>query len=165
MPLEWHKSLYYMTGEMGWHVYEQDFDGYEIGAIEATLHQTDWDEFILLQDTIEIKNQQIFRMLFENYQGKSVSYNPHFQMYLGKFRREILQRMTLPVVRDKIEAVRQEEDFTRAYRAIEITDVFNPSFRDENFYDSWEEVFGRKNLKLEDDFIIKRKGTWSASQL
>lgn len=165
MSAEWAKQLYYMTGEMRWHIYEMAYDGYEIGAIDATMKATDWDEFILLQDTIEIKNQKIFEMLFNNYGGRSVSYNPHFQMYLGKYRREVLERMTLPEVRTKIEAVRQEEDFTRAYKNIEPTDVFNPSFKDEAFYNNWEEMFGRKNLKMEDEFIIKRKGTWNASQL
>lgn len=165
MPVDWHKNLYYLTGEQNWHMYEQPYDGYEIGAIEATLTATDWEEFILLQDTIEIKNQKIFEILFENYQGRSVAYNPYFQMYLGKYRREVLERMTLPEVRTKADAVRQEEIWTRAYMQMDQTDVFNPQFKDEAFYENWEDMFGRVNLKMEDEYIIKRKGTWSASQL
>lgn len=162
---EWQKKLYWLSGEMRWHVQEQDYDGYELGAIETTLRTTDWDEFIFLQDTIEVKNIKIFDLLFENYKGKSVSYNPHFQMYLAKYRRVALEKLVLPQVRTKVEAVRQEELFAKQYTDIEETDVFNPSFRDENFYESWEERFGRRNLKMEDEFIIKYKGTWNASQL
>lgn len=161
----WTKNLYYITGEMGWRVINLDYDGYELGAIDATIRETDWDEFIILQDTIEIKDQKIFKILFENYEGKSVAYNPHFQMYLGKYRRVALEQMTIPQVRTKVEAVRQEESFAREYMRIDPTDVFNPQFKDEAFYTSWEDMFGRKNLRMEDEYIIKRKGTWSASQL
>lgn len=164
--LDWWKTLYALTGEMDWHVFPQDFDGFEIGAIEKVLTETNWDEFILLQDTIEIKNVEIFRILFEDFAGYSVAYNPHFQMYLGKYKREILNKLTLPIVRDKIEAVRQEELFTREYWKIDpSTKVFNPHFRDENFYNNWDNEFDRRNLKMEDDYIIKRKATWSADQL
>jgi hypothetical protein len=150
-PPEWFKNLYILSGEMGWHLFPQDFDGYEIGAIERVLEETDWEEFILL---------------FDDYVGKSVAYNPHFQMYLGKYRREIFKNLTLPIVRNKIEAVRQEELFTRDYwNADPSTVVFNPQFKDENFYHNWEDEFERKNLKLEDEYIIKRKGTWDAKQL
>lgn len=166
MSKNWWEVLYALSGEMEWHVHPQQFDGFEIGAIQATLEHTDWDEFILLQDTIEIKDQAIFTRLFTEYPGQSVAYNPHFQMYLGKYRRDILQQMALPEVRTKVEAVRQEEIFAKAYQDTDRnTQIFNPSFRDEAFYTSWEEMFGRKNLRMEDEYIIKRKGTWSASQL
>lgn len=167
MPKEWWYRLYAMSGEQRWHIWQNPNDAYEIGAIEATLSLTKWEEFILLQDTIEIKDQKIFNILFENYQGKSVSYNPHFQMYLGKYRREVLAKMLpLPQIRDKVEAVRQEWDFTKKYRTLDgNVEIFNPKFVDDNFYDNFEMAFGRNNLKLEDDYIIKRKGTWDASQL
>ena len=165
-PPEWLQRLYALTGEQRWHLWGNDFDGYEIGAIEATLEHTNWDEFIFLQESIEVKDQSLFKKLFDEYPNQSVAYNPHFQMYLGKFRREILNNLKLPLVRDKIEAVRQEELFTRDYwNADPTTQVFNPNFKDENFYHNWEEMWGRKNLKLEDDYIIKRKGTWDAKQL
>lgn len=165
-PKEWSNRLYHLTGEMMWHIYEQPYDGFEVGAIRAALDKTKWEEFILLQDTIEIKDKNIFKVLFEEFKGQSVAYNPHFQMYLGKYRRVILEQMTLPQVRNKIEAVREEEGFTREYQRIDPdTKVFNPDFRDENFYTCWEEMFGRTNMKMEDDYIIKRKATWSADQL
>jgi|GEM_PF-1414708 len=166
IPPDWLRNLYVLSGEMDWHLLPQNFDGFEIGAIERILEDTDWEEFILLQDTIEIKDKDLFRKLFEDYPQQSVAYNPHFQMYLGKFRREILNKLTLPIVRTKIEAVRQEELFTRDYwNADPETKVFNPHFRDENFYSNWEEEFDRRNLKMEDDYIIKRKGTWDSKQL
>lgn len=166
MPRSWWEQLYLWSGEMGWHIKQHDFDGFELGAIKATLADTTWDEFILLQDTIEIKNTEVFRLMFEEFPGQSVAYNPHFQMYLGKYRRDILNTITIPDVRSKVEAVRQEEIFAKLYQDADADlKVFNPNFKDETFYTSWEELFGRKNLRMEDDYIIKRKGTWSAGQL
>jgi len=141
-------------------------DHYEIGAIGAILDFTNWDEFIFLQDTFEIKNADIFRKLFEDYPNQSVAYNPHFQMYFGKFRRIALNKISFPEVNNKVDAVRQEDIFTKAYRAIEPVAIFNHAFVDQNFYGNYEERWGRKNLVLEDEYIIKRKGTWdAASQL
>lgn len=162
----WWEKLYAWSGEMNWHIYQQPVDAYELGAIQATLDNTTWHEFILLQDSIEIKDTEVFRLLFDEFPDQSVAYNPHFQMYLGKYRRSVLEKMHLPEVRTKAEAVRQEEIFARAYQdADKDTKIFNPNFRDEEFYTSWEEMFGRKNLRMEDEYIIKRKGTWSAGQL
>lgn len=141
-------------------------DNFELGAIKGALDHTHFDEFVLLQDTVEVLNQDIFRILLEDYEGKSVAYNPHFQMYLGKYRRPILQKVEIPIPLTKAEAVRYEETFHRQYREADPeTVIFNHRFVDENFYGSWEERFGRTNLVLRDDYLIKRKGTWDAKQL
>lgn len=146
-------------------VFRMPWDGYELGAMQVALRHTNLDEFVLLQDTFEILDITLFDRLFNDYPGQSVAYNPHFQMYLGKFRREALEKMEIPEVRNKADAVLQEEHFTKEYRAIETTVVFNPAFIDNNFYDSWEERWGRKNLVLKDQYLIKRKGVWDASQI
>jgi hypothetical protein len=163
MPQDWWYRLYALSGEQEWHIWQNPNDGFEIGAIEATLSLTKWDEFILLQDTIEIKDQKIFDKLFEDYPGQSVSYNPYFQMYLGKYRREVLEKMMpLPQVRTKIDAVREEWDFTKKYSDVDgNTQVFNRHFVDDNFYDKIENGV----MKMQDDYIIKYKRTWNALQL
>lgn len=153
--------------QAGYNILLQEHDGFELGTISLILAQTDLDEFILLQDTIEIKNSDIFRILFDNYPNQSVSYNPHFQMYLGKYRREILSQMNIPHVTNKVGAVQQEEVFHKEYRQREpTTAIFNHNFVDEQYHNNpKEERFGRLNLVLHDEYIIKRKGTWSVDQL
>lgn len=162
---EW-KKLYFMTGEQGWNAVGQKEDRFEIGAIEMALDITDWDEFFFLQDTFEIKNQDLFRRIFDEFPGRSVSYNPYLQMYLFKYRREVLEKIQIPKVRSKRESIRLEEGFNREY---ELADgnvhIFNPKFTDDKFYGNFEERFGRKNLKMEDDYLIKRKGTWTTEQI
>lgn len=163
---DWQQKLYRLTGEQGWGLHFLPYDGFEIGAIEEALLGTDLDEFFFLQDTFEVKNQGLFRILFEDFAGRSVSYNPHFQMYLLKYRREILEHMSIPKVRTKREAIKLEEEFNRAYANLDgNVHIFNPNFRDEPFYGNYEERFGRNNLKLEDEYLIKRKGTWTTEQI
>lgn len=150
----------------GYNVVLSDVDGYEMEAIKLILEHTDLDEFTVLQDTFEIIDNSLFDRLFVDYVGRSVQYNPHFQMYLGKFRRVILEQMTLPEVRTKAQAVSQEWDFIVEYRKLEPDIVtFNSAFRDENFFGQYEDRFGRKNLVMKDKYLIKRKGTWDASQI
>lgn len=141
-------------------------DSYELGAIKTVLENTDFDEFVFFQDTFEVVDQSLFDILFKEYEGRSVAYNPYFQMYFGKFRRVILERMAIPEVTTKAEAVRQEDLFTKAYRELDPdTAIFNEHFIDQNYYGHWDEMFGRKNLVMSDQYVIKRKGTWDSSQI
>lgn len=163
---KWLKKLYTLTGEQDWHLYLQGYDSFEIGGIKIALETTSWDEFFLLQDTFEVKNIDLFKQLFEDFAGRSVSYNPYLQMYLFKYRREILNKIEIPEVRTKREAIRLEEVFNREYeKADGNLHIFNPRFRDDSYYGNYEDRFGRKNLRMEDDYLIKRKGTWTTEQI
>ena len=159
------KRLYRLSGEQNWTLHANDKDSFEIGAIDIVLNNTNWSELVILQDTFEIKDQKVFDLLFDS--PKSVMYNPYFQMYLGKFKREVLEKMRpFPEIKTKRDSVKQEWDFTKRYRDIDRDmTVFNPAFDDSNFLNNFHEMFGRNNMVLEDQYLIKRKGTWNATQL
>lgn len=144
-------------------VYKVSYDGFELGALKLALEVTDWDEFILLQDTFEIIDNKIFQILFENYTDQSVSYGPERQMYLGKYRRQILKRLKIPDVREKVESIYFESKFVNNYEEIEPFIIFNNDFSDSRFLGNYEWMWGRKNLILSDKYLIKRKGTWDLS--
>jgi hypothetical protein len=93
-----------------------DWNGYELGGIERGMEE--FDEFILLHDTVIIKDQKLFDLCFE-FDGsvgltKDLAYS-----YCGKFRTEILQQMSLPRVYSYQEAVDQERPFGVKYLEIE----------------------------------------------
>jgi hypothetical protein len=134
------------------------YDGFELGAMKIVLKFTDWDEFIVLQDTIEILDPAIFDILFSNYPDKSVGYGFKFQSYLGKFRRVALEKMEIPEVHNKVISIAYETSFIDEYLKIEPTVIFNEGFADAQGYQ--EERWGRPNLVLKDRYLIKRKGTW-----
>lgn len=141
-------------------------DNYELGAIKALLEKTRYDEFVFLQDTFEIKNTDIFEILFEHedYVGKSVEYGYDFQMYFGKYRRRILNKMKFPPLpQTKLDAILNEIVFTKLYKKHDPTTLtFDWRFKDE--YSSREVMFGRENMRLEDEYLIKRKGHWAGKE-
>ena len=154
----------YISG--GLEIIKSPYDGYELGAIDLVLRNTDWDEFVVLQDTFEIKNPQIFYILLNVYAGSSISYGPYFQMYHGKFRREILEQIEFPIVKNKLEAIQHEFTFMYEYKKLDPKTIcFNEYFTDSNFLDNIEVKWGRENLVLEDEYLIKRKGTWRVDHI
>lgn len=118
------------------------------------------DEFFILQDTMIVKNKDLFRIAFEDYKGKSVNFANDFWSYLGKYRLEIINKMIIPEIANKSEAVIQESLFNSKYMQLETNCV-------ELCHGYWQQpdkhVFkhGRDNLYYENEYIIKYKGTWS----
>ena len=135
-------------------------DDFELGKLKWVYDNTDIDEFFLLHDTVEIKDTGLFDLAF-NYDGSfALSSQPvQMGMFLGKYRREILDKMSIPLTKTKMEAVLQECAFNEQYSKLEtkMATIFNPLLNSDKF----EEKFGRKNMILENDYIRKYKGTWS----
>lgn len=137
--------------------------GYELGKIKFIYEHTDIEEFFLLQESCEIKDTKLFDMVFEKYKGKSVSVSPHLQSYLVKYRRAILDKMEIPVVKSKIESIEQEYEFNKQYK--EKDSSLNILFPDLGDKDVFEEKFGRTNMVIENKYIKKYKGTWTTQNL
>lgn len=140
--------------------------GFELGKIRWVMHHTDLDEFFLLHDTCEVKDPKMFELAFEKYKGKSVALSDSpamYGMYLGKYRRKILETMRIPTPKNKLENVQYEIDFNTNYSSKDPEKVllFN-DFRDTYVF---ERKFGRINMKLENNYLIKWKGTWNPEMI
>ncbi|MGC2516281.1 MAG: hypothetical protein WA383_17280 [Terriglobales bacterium] len=89
-----------------------------------------------------------------------------WQGHLGKFRREILNRMNLLdyLPNNIVEAVSKSELlFTSAYHRMDTTTmVLFPDWIDGKVV---EEKFGKKRLKIENEYIIKWKTHWSYEEI
>lgn len=135
-------------------------DAYECGALKAIMDMTDLDEFILIQDTFEIKNTFIIDYMFE--QKPSVSFSPFFAHYFGKVKRETLSGLTIPETLTKWDAITAEREFMGKtyFEAEPDTLVLFPEFNDLNKDNIIEYRWGRANLRIENDYVVKRKGTW-----
>ncbi len=85
-----------------------------------------------------------------------------WQGHIGKFRREILNRMNLLeyLPNNMIEAISKSELlFTSTYHSLDdSTVVLFPDWIDGNVV---EEKFGRKRLKIMNEYIIKWKSHWT----
>jgi hypothetical protein len=136
--------------------------GYELGTIKTIMERTDYDEFLLLQDTFEIKDQSFIDEVMES--EDSVALGPTFFHYAGKWKRSVLEQMEIPIVRNKRESIHWEHTFSRLYWERDRVWVFDPHFHDGE-HKGFVDEFGRQNMVLENDYYIKRKGDWGQRPL
>lgn len=136
--------------------------GFECAAIKWAWQHTDLDEFLYLQDSVEVMNREWVDRLFTEQSGSSVSClsTPGiFGSFLGKYRREVLDLVGVPETHTKMDAIKAEREWTSKYAAAdETTVVLWPELTDN---DRREERFGRENMVLENAHIRKMKGSWS----
>lgn len=141
-------------------------NGFELSHISKA-YDLGYDEFLYLHDTCLVKNIKLFDMLFEEQKGQSVALSDHpciFGMYLGKYKREALKGMELPIVYSKLQAINYEETWTRDYimRPEAHVVLLTPPLHDGS---NFVTIRGKQYMKLENDYIIKYKGTWNRSMI
>jgi hypothetical protein len=102
-------------------------------------------------------------MFSEQFDGKSLAYGPNWLCYLGKYRRQILTQFPLPVCLNKMDAFYYEHFLPRMYESVakdfegEAIHVLFPEWGNTNPKNTIDEHFGRKNLVLDNPYLIKRK--------
>ena len=138
---------------------------YELGKIKWVYEHTDIDEFLFLHDTCVVKDLKLLDMVFDHVGSVSITNVPAiFGCYLGKYRREILAKVRMPDIKDKHEAVLNEGHWTDTYARLDPLTI--------NLFDDFDQPphthefrHGRDNLRLENDYLIKFKGSWSADTI
>jgi hypothetical protein len=137
-------------------------DDFELGKLKWAYDNTNLDEIFLLHDTVEIKDTSIFDIAFKDNIGSSfaMANQPVYMgMFMGKYRREILSQMNIPITKTKLEAVMAEMSFNSEYAGKEQRKaIIDNPIHDGNIF---EEKFGRTNMILENKYLKKYKGTWT----
>lgn len=123
------------------------WNGWEIAGIQAG--KDTFDEFIHLMDTILIKDISLFDKLFA-IEGNVVLTKGNFH-YMGKFVTKELPN--LPRVRDKNTAIMLEVKWLDGFPYTE----FTPDLPVHSLI--WETVHGQHRMRLENEYMIKWKGT------
>jgi len=135
--------------------------GYELGKIRWVIENTTADRFLFLQDSWQIRSEGFWDLL-EQFEGSvALTRDPYFfGCYAGVYERSVIERLGVPVVKDKAHSILLEIDWHRRYVALhgEPTVLF-PGLTDGNAVRE-EERYGRVNLVLENEFVTKWKGTW-----
>jgi len=140
-----------------------DCDGYEIGKIKWVLNHTDFDEFVFIQDSFEVRDNSIFDICFSHTGGVSLcNYPMLLGCYLGKYERKVLEKMSLPDIKTKAEAVDYESRIATEYLKYGSLLEIGGSLRD---VDNFVEKFGHKVMKIENEYFIKYKSYWNRSML
>lgn len=133
--------------------------GYEPGKISWVLQNTDLDEFVFLQDSLEIKDTSVFDLMF-SYGGKTVTFHNKMNGFLVKYTRKDLNKTYVRKTETKREAVFEERGLFERYPKLDL--VVLGGMQDTEIF---EERFGRMNMVIENQYFKKYKGIWSRNQL
>jgi hypothetical protein len=132
---------------------------HELGKIRWVYEHTAIDRFLLLHDSCIVKHPALFDLL-DGPESVSLSNCPGpFGAYLGVYTRDTLSRVELPVVRDREHAIELEREWCAAYADAGPWRLLFDDLTDA-FASGTEERHGRINLRLENQYVIKFKGTW-----
>lgn len=137
---------------------------YELGALKAMFQADEkYDEIFLVQDTLHVKDIKVLETIFDVHAGRSVFVNPNGHGYLCKYRREIIERLGIPVPTNKKEAVSFETHWNKLYRDLDKdTVVLCPEFVDGP---KREHKYGRLNMVIDNAYFTKYKGTWTQEMI
>lgn len=134
---------------------------FELGKINWIYHNTNIERFLFLQDSVVIKDERIFELLYQDKGSIALTNDPGmYGMYLGIYERKVLAQIDIPIPKSKAEAISYELTWTQEYCRVAksvrlaFTDLTDSKAKRK------EVIFGRENLVLENDFLIKYKGNW-----
>lgn len=131
------------------------WNGYELGAIAWGIKR--FGEFIFLPDSCIVKDQSILDKMFD-FDG-SVYLSPGFFHYMGKYRTQTLNRIEVPKIDKKEEAITFEHVFGNRYMAAESQiKMLEPCLPVQS--EVFEVKNGRKNMVVENEWFKKWKGTY-----
>lgn len=129
-----------------------DWNGWELGGIQRG--KETFTEFVHLMDTAVVKDISLFDKLFA-IEGNVALTKDHFH-YMGKYVSNLLPNT--PRIHEKSVGILMETtwlDKSKNYSE------FTPDLPVHT--DNFTEIHGQKRMVLENDYIIKYKGTWVRS--
>lgn len=134
---------------------------FELGKINWIFNSTKIERFMFLQDSVVIKNQNLFDLLLKDKGSIALTNDPcMYGMYLGVYERHILEKIEIPIPKTKAESIAYELSWTDNYcKAARNVRLAFTDFSDSRSTRK-QVLFGRENLVLENDFLIKYKGNW-----
>lgn len=161
----WAFNCYSTLHECGYEIKVDHRGGFELGSIRRAYEETDWDEFLFLQDSTEVKTFDWIHDMFTIHESKSVaccSCPAPYGSFLGKYRREVLAKIDIPETPDKMSAIHAETEWTARYCAIEQPIILWPEMVDN---DRRETKFGQDRMVLESSGLKKYKGSAAGFQI
>lgn len=140
--------------------------GYELGKIRWVVENTHVERFLFLQDSWVIKSDKFWELLHQTDGSVSLLRDPYFYgCYAGVYESRVIEKIGLPIVESKRDSVRLEVDWHQKYVLVAgEPQVLFPELTDSSATRT-EMRHGRENLVLENEFVVKYKGTWRHEQI
>jgi hypothetical protein len=143
-------------------------DGFQLDALRKTFERTPFDEIFFLNDTMVVKDNFVWNMIFDGTEGKTVSFHPEFQMYLNKYRRDIVEQVPFPEINSRYDDIEKGEGFWNwAYRDLDPDFIMFDPLLDPNpdIAENHEFKYDRDNIVLENKYFKKWKSVWNINML
>lgn len=136
-------------------------DGWQIDAVRETFERTNFSEIFFLNETMIIKDNSIWDIIFKRYEGHSVASSVHYQMFLGKYLRRIVEQTVFPTVDNRKDDIIFGEDlWNKQYMSLDTNIIFYHPLSDPNPSGNKQFKHGRENLVLENEYFRKWKHQW-----
>lgn len=135
---------------------------WELDKIKWCAEHLNCRRFLFLSDTVLVKDDRFFDLAFGAGAGSvAISDCPtKYGMFMGVFVPALVLRTETPVVRDKEHAIELEVSWAKQYAALDPeAPLLFTDFTDGTAQRT-EVRHGRINLRLENDYLIRHKGTW-----
>lgn len=142
-------------------------NGWVMEGVKKIWQTTGYNELFFMNESMIVKDNSIWDIVFHDYGGKSVCMSERYLMFFGKFRREMINKLQFPEVHNKYEdVILGEGKWCREYYElndhVEIQPLADGDTTDPTRF---EERYGRRNLVLENDYFKKWKGTYNMETL
>jgi len=135
--------------------------GFELAKIGWVMDNTTADRFLFLQDSWVIKDEAFWDLVDATTGSVALTADPYFfGCYAGVYERWVIEQIGVPVMADKRDAILHEIKWHKSY--VEVAGqptVLFPELTDSKALGQIE-LHGRTNLVLENDYLVKYKGTW-----
>ena len=135
--------------------------GFELAKIGWIMDNTNADRFLFLQDSWVIKDEGFWDLLEAHTGSVAITADPFFYgCYAGVYERSVIEKIGVPEIKTKREAIDNEIKWHMSY--VELASQLVVLFPDLTDANATRQVkrHGRTNLVLENDYIVKYKGTW-----
>lgn len=156
------------TLDTRWPIIITNHWGWQIDGIRKTFEDTDFDEIFFLNETMMVKDNSVWKIIFDAFTGQSVTCADKFQMYLAKYLRKYVEKTNFPKVSTRWEDVtRGEDEWNHQYMELDPDYIKLDPMEDVNpdFEHNFEYKFGRKNMVIENKYFKKWKSAWNISMI
>jgi hypothetical protein len=139
-------------------------EGWMIDGVRETFEKTEFDEIFFLNESMIVKDNSIWDLVFREYEGRSVCVGDKYLMCLGKYLRDKVKQTNVPVVYNKHDDVTLGEfGWNRQYMQ-QAPDFVTVDLLTDTF-EQFEEKHGRTNMILENGYFKKWKHTYDLSMI
>src|SRR5262245_45918726 len=143
--------------------------GWQIEALENAFKHSSWDEIFFLNDTMIVKDNSIWDIVFQEYKGQSVMIGHRFQMFLAKYLRKYVEQTTFPrnITSRREDVIFGEDHWNVQYMNLDPNYVTIEEMSDPNpdLAESHDFRYDRDNVVLENKYFKKWKHHWNIKQI